>query len=366
MKIIFIRRLHLPLEGGREQVGLELHRNLSRISEVKLIEWFKPKRYLLFGFLYFLFKSSFTLLTHKIDVIYLGDGLLAPIGFLLKIFKKPVAITFHGQDITYPNKFYQFLIPKCAARLDKIICVSRAIEQECVKRGVSEKKTRVIPNMLLDTLYLEEDKKMIRNKIEKEFGISLESKKIILSVGRLVEKKGFHWFVESVVPKILEQRKSIVYFIVGEGTYEEKIKKAIKKNRLEDYIVMFGNIGRETLKLKLLYNGADIFVMPNIPAKGDMEGFGIVVLEAGSCKLPIVASRLEGIKDAVKEGENGFLIEPYNVKDYVKKIDELLENDSLRKDFGEKARNYTIKNHSGEKIAREYLDEFKILISNKK
>lgn len=359
VKIIFIIRIHPPFYGGLLAVNLELYRYLSGMSEVKLIEWRKPKKYLLLGFLYFLFKVPILLLTQKIDVIYLGDGLLSPIGLVLKIFKKPVATTVHGLDVTYKNKFYQFLIPKCIARLDRVICVSRATAEECIKRGVSKEKIKVISDPISDVFYLGEDKKIIRKKIEEKIGLSLKDKKIILSVGRLVERKGFHWFVGSVVPKLLEKRNDFIYLTVGEGAYEEKIEEAIKENHLEDYVKMLGRVDEAILKL--LYNGADIFVMPNIPARGDMEGFGIVILEAASCKLPIVASNLEGIRDAIKEGENGFLVEPYNVKDYVKKINELLENDLLRENFGKIAREYTIKNYSGEKIVKEYFNEFEVL-----
>src|SRR5690625_7613993 len=64
--------------------------------------------------------------------------------------------------------------------------------------------------------------------------------------------------------------------------------------------------------LSRLYRGADLFVMPNIPVEGDMEGFGVVMLEAGLSGLPVVASSLEGILDVVEEGNNGHLIESGN------------------------------------------------------
>ena len=62
--------------------------------------------------------------------------------------------------------------------------------------------------------------------------------------------------------------------------------------------------------LVTLFQGSDLFVMPNIPVAGDLEGFGVVMLEAGLCGLPIVAAELEGIRDVVREGENGVLVSP--------------------------------------------------------
>ena len=88
-----------------------------------------------------------------------------------------------------------------------------------------------------------------------------------------------------------------------------------------------------------------------------MEGFGINAIEAGACGRTVVASALEGLKDAVKDGENGFLVESGNAEAWVRKINELLADDEYRKKFGEKAKKYTIENFSWEKIAKKYLEE---------
>ncbi len=110
------------------------------------------------------------MLTKKVDVIYLQDGLLAPLGLILKIFRKPTAITIHGLDITYKNKFYQFLIPRCVKRLDRIICISAATRQECLERGIPEKKMTVIPDGISDEFYLKNrDKEEIKKELEQKF-----------------------------------------------------------------------------------------------------------------------------------------------------------------------------------------------------
>lgn len=88
---------------------------------------------------------------------------------------------------------------------------------------------------------------------------------------------------------------------MGDGIYKEKIKGIIDKYNLEKYVFMLGKVDDKILKL--LYNTSDIFVIPNIPVVGDMEGFGIVALEVASCGVPVVASKLEGIKEAVQDGK---------------------------------------------------------------
>jgi glycosyltransferase involved in cell wall biosynthesis len=107
--------------------------------------------------------------------------------------------------------------------------------------------------------------------------------------------------------------------------------------------------------LKLLYNTADVLIMPNLP--GYTEGFGLVSLEAASCGLPVIASELGGIKDAIKDGENGFLVEPGNPQAFIDKIHDLLSNEKERLAFGERARNYTVENYGWDKTVKKYMDE---------
>jgi len=357
MNVLFITRKFPPMKGGMEKVAYELYKHLSEITDVKLIKWGGMQKFLPIILPYFLLKSYWILLTKKIDVIYLQDGLLAPIGIILRMFGKPVVITIHGLDVTYSNKIYQFLAPMSIKHLDKIICISRATKQECINRGIPEEKITIISDGISDEFYTkQEDKNKLRSELESKLKTVLTNKKIILSVGRLVERKGFHWFVENVVPKLLGERKDIMYLIVGGGAYNEKIKKNIDKNNLENYVFMLGKVDDETLKL--LYNSVDVFVMPNIHIEGDMEGFGVVALEAASCGVPVVASDLEGIRDAVKNGENGFLVKPYDVDGIIETINELLENNKESEKFGRRAREFSLENFRWEKIAEEYFDVF--------
>lgn len=358
MVVLFLTRKFPPSKGGMQRVAYELSQHLSKIAHVKLVKWGGSNKWLPLVLPYLFLKSLWILISTKVQVIYLQDGLLAPLGLILKLFRVPIAITFHGRDITYDNKLYQFLIPRCAEKLDKIICVSDATKQQCVKHGISQGKIKVIiPDGICDEFCMDEGKQELRERLFKKLGISLKNKKIVLSVGRLVERKGFHWFIQNVIPNLLQKESDLLYFIAGDGLFRQSIESAIKQSSLQDYVRMLGTVDDEILET--LYNVSDIFIMPNIPVKGDMEGFGVVALEAASCGLPVVASGLEGIKDAIKNAENGFLVEPYNAEGFVNVVRELLENDELRGNFGARAREFTLKNYAWEKIAARYLEEFR-------
>lgn len=360
VRVLFITRKFPPAIGGMEKVACELYRYLFKLTDVVLIKWGRSNMFLPIILPYFFLRSCWILLTKKIDVIYLQDGLLAPLGLILKIiFRKPVAITIHGLDITYKNRFYQFVVPKCVKKLDKIFCISKATKQECIGRGVLEEKIAVIPNGISDEFYIDNDRNFLRKKLEEKLGIELKNTRVLLSVGRLVERKGFHWFIENVMPEFVERRDYIVYLIVGDGPSREAIKNSIKSSRMEKRVIMLGRVDDETLKL--LYNSADMLIMPNIPVEGDMEGFGVVALEAASCGTPVVASELEGIRDAIIDGKTGFLVGVYNAEEFVKVINKVLEKSKVE-EFRKRIRDSTLRNYNWKKVAKRYLE---ILIINK-
>jgi phosphatidylinositol alpha-1,6-mannosyltransferase len=122
-------------------------------------------------------------------------------------------------------------------------------------------------------------------------------------VGRQVKRKGVIWFLESVMPRL---DPDYIYIIAGDGPELAAIRTRIRANKWGQRVFALGRVTGNVRKI--LFNTADIFVMPNITVPGDMEGFGIVVVEAGSCGLPVVASNTQGIRDAVVEGKTGYLV----------------------------------------------------------
>ena len=98
--------------------------------------------------------------------------------------------------------------------------------------------------------------------------------------------------------------------------------------------------------------------MPNIPIAGDMEGFGIVALEANLAGLSVVASDLEGIKDAVSHGKNGYLIDYKDTEKFISTIVSLIKNPSYRNEFGKNAKQFVTSNYNWHHIGARYLKEF--------
>ena len=287
----------------------------------------------------------------RYDVILLGDGVLGIVGWFLKLFyRKPVVSIVHGLDLTYRNFIYQKLwVGFFLKKMDLLIAVGNETIKTGVIRGIPKEKFVFIPNGI-------DPKKFIGKYSPKDLGDFLGEKtgdkKFLLTSGRLARRKGAAWFVANVMPKLDEK---IFYIISGNGPDRENIRDVIKKCGLSERVKMLGYV-KDTDR-DLLLNTCDIFVQPNIKIEGDMEGFGISVIEAAACKIPVIASRLEGLQDAIKDGLNGFLVESENASAWADKINDVLSDEGFRKEFGEKARRYVVENYSWEKISLKYLEE---------
>lgn len=341
-KILFVARNYPPNIGGLETLNRELYLQLKKKTSIELVKN-TNHRYSI----KFLISGLFKVIFSDTKVILLSDALLSLYIPFIKILGKKVLIRVNGLDITGPNFFYQSIIPFLTNLSDKVICISNATKNECLKRGISSGKCVVIPpGINPNEFVIKIPKSKLRLKLFKKLKIAGQNQKILLSAGRLVKRKGISWFLNNVVPTL---NSKYLYVIAGDGPEKGNIQKVIAQKKLQKRVFLLGKT--DFKMLRLLYNSADIFIMPNITVKGDIEGFGIVALEAASCGLPVIASNIEGIKDAVLEGKTGFLIEEKNAENFIKKIREV-------KLSRQKIIKTAIEQFSWNKIVLEYSNQF--------
>ena len=250
-------------------------------------------------------------------------------GFAAKIIKVPYVITAHGMGILQgsPLKKIYLSFPF------KIICVSRYVAK-LASKYVDKKKIVFIPNGV-DPEKLKPTKEP--NKMKEELGI--KGKKMLLSVGGLVERKGLDIIIKTL-PNLIKKEPNIVYFIIGKGSEEERIRlvNLVDKLNLKGKVKFLGYVpDRELVNY---YNICDIFLLMSktIKEKSAVEGFGIVYIEASFMGKPVIGGKSGGTSDAVEDGKTGFLIEPNNVEELERKIILLLKNKSLRDKLGEYGR----------------------------
>lgn len=327
-EILFLSRNYPPQIGGLEAYSYNLIKHVGRHHAVSKIVLGKPRKHLSWFIPYAMLKAVHVIKEEDICRVHVCDGLLATVGLLLKSFLPvTVSVTVHGLDITFKNGLYQAIIPHCVARLDKIICVSRHTRNECVQRGIPAAKTWVIPNGINPADFqISESRKACRIELGDKLGMRLEGRKILITVGRLVPRKGVAWFVQEVVPRLDD---SYLYLIVGDGPDFAPISALVEELHLSHRVFLLGRVIAE-IRNRLLH-ASDVFIMPNVDVRSDVEGFGIAAIEAGCCGLPVIASDLQGLKDAVIHGRTGFLVEAGNMKAFLDGIQKMdLDREAVR------------------------------------
>jgi phosphatidylinositol alpha-1,6-mannosyltransferase len=167
--------------------------------------------------------------------------------------------------------------------------------------------------------------------------LGLSDKKVIVSVGRLVHRKGQDFLIESM-PQILQSVPEAHLLLVGQGPYRSHLEKLVAKHSLQKNITFIGRIQYQDLPGYICVG--DIFAMPSRSrfAGLEVEGLGIVYLEASACGLPVIAGASGGAPDAVIEGVTGYVVEGTDTKQIAQRAIELLKDENLRGTMGSAGR----------------------------
>lgn len=327
MSTVFITRKYPPAVGGMEKMHFELSKALAETTPTKIIAYGGSQKKLPIVLPILLIKTILFIWQQKQSNIILGDALLSVFIPVLRLFsQQKIMVITHGLDVTFDRFFYQQLVTPNLKKADVIVSISQATKEELVKRGVSKNKIKVIPvGINIDEYQKKMDLNVARKRLSERINLNLTGKKILLTIGRLVERKGHAWFIDRVMPLLDE---SFIYLIVGDGEQRKNMEELIISKNLQKRVFLLGKVDDE-YKIELL-RLADVFIMPNIEVKNDPEGFGIVALEAAAAGLPTVATDIQGIRDAVKDGESGFLVSSMDKDLFVSLIKKADKNKSLK------------------------------------
>lgn len=264
---------------------------------------------------------------------------------------KPFVVTYHGDlqeamggftrrmSVYFYNKY---LLHKILSYADVIISPSECYIKESRFLGKYRDKIVVIPNGLnIAEFNISYSKEECRRKL----GLSIDGR-IIIFVGTLSPHKGPDVLLKAM-PKILKDIPDAELVFVGSGWMRGELERACKQFSVEKH-VKFAGFVEERLK-PIYYRAADVFCLPSVMKH---EIFGIVNLEAMACGIPIVASKIGGVPDVVKDGENGLLVPPGDSEALADAIIYLLENEDVREKMGKNGRK-KVEGYSWERIAEE-------------
>ena len=275
------------------------------------------------------------------DIFHCHFGPLGNYGIFLKevgAIQGKLITTIHGFDITRQlrkkgGQLYKELFEKG----DLFLPISRKWKEELIRQGCPEEKI-IVHRMGIDI----EKFNFIKRGITKNGNISL------LSVARLVEKKGVQYAIRAVA-KIVKQFPGLEYKIAGDGPLRKDLQILIKDLNLNKHVRLLG--WREHYEIADLMDQADILLAPSITGDdGDQEGIPVVLMEAFARGLPVISSYHSGIPELVKNGISGFLVPERDVNALEKKIKCLIVEHTLREKMA----------LAGRKIVEEYYNITKL------
>ncbi len=364
-----------------QRVGIDLLKQLEAHPDVEvetvILRSERQNDYV--GFLPFLYRAYTTARSRmkqgQVDAVLFSAMPSATLAFVLaessRKSRVPLLAISHGHDVIANSAAYQWLVARVLARLDAMLPVSRSTGQQCVQRGLPPDRLFVTPNGInLDRfgksfpgiVTQRTDRRTVLANAFPELSAKIESTDLLLcSVGRQVKRKGHEWFIRNVMPQLA----SNVHLVLGgTGPESQAISQAGLETGLQSRIHSLGLVAEE--KLASLYSGGDLFIMPNIPIDGDMEGFGVVMLEAGLCGMPSVASRIEGIQDVITDGMNGYGVEALDVDGFAEVISGFaVAPDTLNK-MSQTARSHTIDRFAWPSVCGQVVATLKTVIERKK
>jgi len=181
----------------------------------------------------------------------------------------------------------------------------------------------------------------------------------ILTVARLVEKKGLEYSIRAVA-ECMKMHKGLKYDIIGEGPLRGELTRLTEELGFSGKINLLGNQNKSDVISHML--DSDIFILTSITADdGETEGLGMVLLESQLTGLPVIATLHNGFTDAVINGESGFLVPEKDIAATVERLDFLLNNPRIWEELGRAGRKHVLENYSERVYLKKITDQIKRL-----
>ena len=283
-----------------------------------------------------LFYLPFVLLRYRVRrIIAMNIAYGGILSYLLSLLFRIPYVTFaYGFEFCkFENNFFlKRLYLAIYGRSRRVIAISRFVRRRLIEFGVPAEKIVIIsPAVDPDKFHPATVPEKSRLRYKSKEG------KILLSVSRLVKRKG-HDMVIKALPRVRSVVPHILYLIVGVGPEEGNLRRLVSETGVEDCVEFLNSVPNE--ELLHLYNLSDVFIMVSreIEDEGQVEGFGIVYLEANACGKPVIGGWSGGVEDAVLNGATGLLVDPLDPGEVAQAIIKLLTDTSYAEELGKNGR----------------------------
>lgn len=345
-RILIITRNLPPLVGGMERLNWHIADELSKHAEVQIVgpsgaAALQPPSVRLTEaplrpLPRFLMTSAWHAMSlarqFRPDIVLAGSGLTAPAAWLSAWLCGGRSFVYlHGLDAAVQHPLYRALWHPAIRSMDGVIANSHATAKLAQGLGVAKEKIDIIhPGVQLP--FSPQSAKALADFRRCH---SLGDNRILLSVGRLTERKGLREFVQHALPAIVHANPGIVLAVVGDAPNNSLLAGVQSRDSIQAAAdaagvgsnIRFLGVITDPGELACAYEIACLHVFPVRQLAGDPEGFGMVAIEAAAFGTPTVAFASGGIGDAVAEGKSGYLIPPDNYKAMVQAILTVLSQD---------------------------------------
>ncbi len=392
MKIVMVGELPPVNVGGFGVHITNLSQNLAKYAEVTVITSGKKNevinknnikiysRKIPFEKRYTTFQRDFVKISFlnklktQYDLIHY-HGLFSPFGFLLND-RVPLVITVHGyasfetasSGRIKPNsiqfKFARKVERKTVKRADAVIAVGKTLRKWLIEElGAEPEKVFYVPNGIDPEVFKpinfnEKEKREIKRK----YGMP-EDSIILLFTKHFTLRYGIEYILKSL--KFLLKNQERIYLVAtNDDNYLPKIKNLARDLNVYNRCIFTGRLPLQ--ELVKLYNVADVFLHTSI---NEQETFGISLIEAMACELPVIATAVGGPKEILKEGKKhmgknvGILIPPKDPEAIAQAITYLLEHPEEAREMGKRAREFVLKNYTWDMVAKKTIDVYRYAIA---
>lgn len=215
------------------------------------------------------------------------------------------------------------------SKVDHFFAVSRYTADLLIKEGVEKKRITVMPNGTNPQQFFPVSSDKLRDELD------LNDRPVVMTITRLVPRKGVDTSIRAM-KEVISDIPDALYLIVGDGEDMARLQSIVKEMNLEDNVRFLGRVPHNYVNE--YYNLCDVFVMTPRTESLNIEGFGIVYLEANACGKPVIGSKSGGIPDAIVDGETGILVDEDEPVQLAKAIVRLLNDKELARKMGKNGR----------------------------
>jgi phosphatidylinositol alpha-1,6-mannosyltransferase len=226
----------------------------------------------------------------------------------------PQIAILHGSEVNLSNLFLRKFTHWSISTADQIVAVSKFTRSLLPHWILSHREVVIIPNGI-EANVEEGDSR----------GIELEGNPKLITVGHISPRKGQHRVIKAL-PILIKKFPNLRYHIIGRAVNQLYVEDIALKLGVRDSITFHGRI-KDHSDLKGYYRAADVFMLlSENQANGDVEGFGIVALEANLNGLPVIGAKFCGVEDAVSQGNSGYLVDGNNVEEIAQAVEKVIES----------------------------------------